>query len=61
MPSPRMDAACVMVSESIMVGGGQHGDILDNTCFYRPEYDEWQLGPPMLFPRYGHSFLLVNL
>ncbi|CEM14152.1 unnamed protein product [Vitrella brassicaformis CCMP3155] len=61
MTLQRMDCAAVVISDSIMVGGGQHGDVLNATEFYRPELDEWQAGPPMMFPRYGHSYLLVNL
>mmetsp|Transcript_52421 Transcript_52421/g.152564 ORF Transcript_52421/g.152564 Transcript_52421/m.152564 type:complete len:612 (+) Transcript_52421:119-1954(+) len=61
MQFPRMDFGCCMLSDSIMVGGGQHGEVLDTTEFYRPELDDWQLGPPMLTPRYGHQLLLVNL
>eukprot|EP00923_Selenidium_pygospionis_P004328 GHVN01006913.1.p1 GENE.GHVN01006913.1~~GHVN01006913.1.p1 ORF type:complete len:739 (-),score=136.93 GHVN01006913.1:59-2275(-) len=61
MLNPCMDAACVPVSDSIMVGGGQHGEVLSSTSFYRPELDEWQPGPAMLVPRYGHAFLQANL
>lgn len=61
MQMPRMDFGCCVLSDSIMVGGGQHGDVLSATEFYRPELDDWQLGPPMLSPRYGHHLLLVNL
>mmetsp|Transcript_77000 Transcript_77000/g.238478 ORF Transcript_77000/g.238478 Transcript_77000/m.238478 type:complete len:600 (-) Transcript_77000:133-1932(-) len=61
MQMPRMDFGCCVLSDSIMVGGGQHGEVLGSTEFYRPELDEWQLGPPMLSPRYGHSLLLVDL
>mmetsp|Transcript_60444 Transcript_60444/g.128114 ORF Transcript_60444/g.128114 Transcript_60444/m.128114 type:complete len:605 (-) Transcript_60444:375-2189(-) len=61
MQVPRMDFGCCVLSDSIMVGGGQHGEALSSTEFYRPEWDEWQLGPPMLSPRYGHQLLLVNL
>lgn len=61
MLAPRMDFGCCVLSDSIMVGGGQHGEVLASTEFYRPELDDWQLGPPMLSPRYGHQLLLVNL
>mmetsp|Transcript_102968 Transcript_102968/g.266238 ORF Transcript_102968/g.266238 Transcript_102968/m.266238 type:complete len:582 (-) Transcript_102968:167-1912(-) len=61
MQVPRMDFGCCVLSDSIMVGGGQHGEVLTSTEFYRPELDDWQLGPPMLSPRYGHQLLLVNL
>jgi hypothetical protein len=61
MQEPRMDFGCCVLSDSIMVGGGQHGEVLSATEFYRPELDDWQLGPPMLSPRYGHHLLLVNL
>jgi len=61
MQVPRMDFGSCVLSDSIMVGGGQHGEVLSSTEFYRPELDDWQLGPPMLSPRYGHKLLLVNL
>lgn len=61
MQEPRMDFGCCVLSDSIMVGGGQRGEVLSTTEFYRPELDDWQLGPGMLFPRYGHHLLLVNL
>lgn len=61
MQMPRMDFGCCVLSDSIMAGGGQHGEVLGSTEFYRPELDDWQLGPSMLTPRYGHHLLLVNL
>jgi len=61
MQTSRMDFGCCVLSDSIMVGGGQHGEVLSSTEFYRPERDDWQLGPPMLSARYGHQLLLVNL
>lgn len=61
MQVPRMDFGSCVLSDSIMVGGGQHGEVISSTEFYRPELDDWQLGPPMLSPRYGHHLLLVNL
>lgn len=61
MQESRMDFGCCVLSDSIMVGGGQHGEVLQTTEFYRPELDEWQLGPAMLSPRYGHHLLWVNL
>jgi len=61
MQVPRMDFGSCVLSDSIMVGGGQHGEVLASTEFYRPELDDWQLGPPLLSPRYGHQLLLVNL
>mmetsp|Transcript_120382 Transcript_120382/g.269066 ORF Transcript_120382/g.269066 Transcript_120382/m.269066 type:complete len:584 (-) Transcript_120382:75-1826(-) len=61
MQVPRMDFGCCVLSDSIMVGGGQHGEVLASTEFYRPELDDWQRGPDMLSPRYGHQLLLVNL
>lgn len=61
MQEPRMDFGCCVLSDSIMVGGGQRGEVLSSTEFYRPELNDWQMGPSMLFPRYGHQLLLVNL
>ncbi|CAD7926894.1 unnamed protein product [Amoebophrya sp. A25] len=61
MQVSRMDFAATVISDSIMVGGGQSGDILASTEFYRPELDTWQVGPSMLTPRYGHQYLTVTL
>eukprot|EP01069_Polyplicarium_translucidae_P008527 Polyplicarium_translucidae@DN3232_c0_g1_i3.p1 len=61
MATPRMDASAAVLTDSIIVGGGQHTEVLSSTEFYRPELDEWRPGPAMLFPRYGHQFLLANV
>lgn len=55
----RVDAASCVMNDSILLTGGQNGDILSSTEFYRTELDAWNPGPPMLVPRYGHQ-LLVN-
>lgn len=61
MQESRMDFASAVISDSIMVGGGQNGSVLSATEFYRPELDEWQAGPSMMIPRYGHQYLLCAL
>lgn len=61
MQESRMDFAAAVISDSIMVGGGQNGSVLSSTEFYRPELDEWQVGPSMMIPRYGHQYLLCGL
>eukprot|EP00931_Biecheleriopsis_adriatica_P100856 TRINITY_DN76097_c0_g1_i1.p1 TRINITY_DN76097_c0_g1~~TRINITY_DN76097_c0_g1_i1.p1 ORF type:complete len:614 (-),score=139.38 TRINITY_DN76097_c0_g1_i1:73-1914(-) len=61
MQEARMDFAAAVISDSIMVGGGQNGSVLSSTEFYRPELDEWQAGPSMTIPRYGHQYLLCSL
>nr|PIM05435.1 kelch repeat and K+ channel tetramerization domain-containing protein [Toxoplasma gondii COUG] len=61
MATPRMDCAAVVVSDSILVTGGQSEDVLSSTAFLRQEVNEWQEGPPMISPRYGHGILLANL
>merc|ERR1712039_400394 len=61
MQESRMDFASAVISDSIMVGGGQNGAVLSATEFYRPELDEWQAGPSMMIPRYGHQYLLCAL
>jgi len=61
MQESRMDFAAAVISDSIMVGGGQNGSVLSTTEFYRPELDEWQAGPSMMIPRYGHQYLLCTL
>ncbi|PFH37847.1 kelch repeat and K+ channel tetramerization domain containing protein [Besnoitia besnoiti] len=61
MDVPRMDCAAVVVSDSILVTGGQNEDVLSSTAFLRHELNEWKAGPPMLSPRYGHGVLIANL
>lgn len=61
MQEARMDFAAAVISDSIMVGGGQNGSVLSSTEFYRPELDEWQAGPSMTIPRYGHQYMLCSL
>lgn len=61
MQESRMDFAATVISDSIMAGGGQNGSVLSTTEFYRPELDEWQAGPSMMFPRYGHQYLICTL
>jgi len=61
MQEARMDFAATDINDSIMVGGGQNGSVLASTEFYRPELDEWQAGPSMMFPRYGHQYMLCTL
>lgn len=65
MKESRMDFASATISDSIMAGGGQNGvanhGVLSSTEFYRPELDEWQAGPSMTVPRYGHQYLLCTL
>merc|ERR1719183_1858678 len=51
MTVSRMDHACCTISDSILVGGGQNGDVLATTEFYLPELEEWKAGPSMLTPR----------
>ncbi|KAF8822826.1 kelch repeat and K+ channel tetramerization domain containing protein [Cardiosporidium cionae] len=61
MSEPRMDFSAAVVSDSIVISGGQNLEVLNSTEFYRPDENEWQSGPPMFFPRYGHSLLLAAL
>lgn len=61
MQESRMDFASAVISDSIMVGGGQNGSVLSSTEFYRPELDAWQAGPSMMIPRYGHQFMMCTL
>merc|ERR1711964_191563 len=61
MTVSRMDLAACVISDSILVGGGQNGDALSTVEFYRPELEEWTRGPSMLPPRYGHQLLAINL
>ncbi|CDJ45249.1 hypothetical protein ETH_00000915 [Eimeria tenella] len=61
MPGPRMDSAAVFVKDSILVTGGQDGEVLSSTCFYNPETNEWRQGPSMGTPRYGHNLVVTAL
>uniref|UniRef100_A0A0G4GLE7 Potassium channel tetramerisation-type BTB domain-containing protein n=1 Tax=Chromera velia CCMP2878 TaxID=1169474 RepID=A0A0G4GLE7_9ALVE len=61
MSERRMDCAATVVADTIMVSGGQCGDVLSSVEFYKPETDEWQGGPSMLRPRYAHQSLLCLL
>mmetsp|Transcript_74254 Transcript_74254/g.179608 ORF Transcript_74254/g.179608 Transcript_74254/m.179608 type:complete len:389 (+) Transcript_74254:2-1168(+) len=61
MREQRMDAGCCGLGDMIMVSGGQHGEVLSSTEFYKPELDDWQWGPPMLTPRYGHQLILMTI
>eukprot|EP01071_Lankesteria_metandrocarpae_P006172 Lankesteria_metandrocarpae@DN4266_c0_g1_i10.p1 len=61
MKQQRMDASCIPVAESILVAGGQAGAVLQSTEFYRPDLDEWQTGPEMIFPRYGHELIIASI
>uniref|UniRef100_A0A6U9MN59 BTB domain-containing protein n=1 Tax=Zooxanthella nutricula TaxID=1333877 RepID=A0A6U9MN59_9DINO len=61
MKESRMDFASAVISDSIMVGGGQNGSVLSSTEFYRPELNEWQAGPSMMLGRYGHQYMLCPL
>lgn len=61
MQEARMEFAAAVISDTIVAGGGQNGGVLSSTEFYRPELDEWQSGPSMMIPRYGHQYLLCTL
>ncbi|KAF4656226.1 BTB/POZ domain-containing protein kctd3 [Perkinsus olseni] len=57
----RMDCAAATYGESILVGGGQNGEVQTSVETYDPVSDTWMPAPPMLFPRYGHQYAVVNL
>jgi hypothetical protein len=62
--SARMDCgACGVANRTILVGGGQgnNGEVLNQTEMYYPELNQWQAGPGMVIPRYGHVHLSVSL
>ncbi|PHJ18005.1 kelch repeat and k+ channel tetramerization domain containing protein [Cystoisospora suis] len=61
MDQPRMDCAAVVVSDSILVTGGQNEEVLSGSAFLRQELNEWTPGPPMSSRRYGHALLLATL
>lgn len=58
MAQSRLDASASVVSNSIIVTGGQaDGEVFGDVSFYRTTLDEWHEGPPLLVPRFGHSTL----
>ncbi|KAL8272103.1 hypothetical protein Esti_003946 [Eimeria stiedai] len=61
MEQPRMDCAAVCVADSILVVGGQDGDVMSSSCFFDPLRNEWKEGPSLLTPRYGHGLVVSPL
>jgi N-acetylneuraminic acid mutarotase len=60
----RMDlSACAVADSTVLIGGGQSlgGQVLNQTEMFFPELNEWQAGPALLLPRYGHVHLSVSL
>jgi len=57
----RMDFGCCNFNEMIMVSGGQDGEVLSSSEFYKPELDDWSPGPSMLSPRYSHQLVFTKL
>eukprot|EP00914_Ancora_sagittata_P005465 GHVO01011191.1.p1 GENE.GHVO01011191.1~~GHVO01011191.1.p1 ORF type:complete len:252 (+),score=36.87 GHVO01011191.1:44-799(+) len=61
MQCARMDAAAVTMTDSIIVAGGQNTEILGSSEIYRPDLDDWRMGPEMIVPRLGHQLLVSNI
>jgi len=60
--TPRMDLSACGVEGTVMIGGGQnHEETLSTVEFYQPDVDQWQAGPSMLFPRYGHCHVTLDV
>eukprot|EP00919_Chromeraceae_sp_WS-2016_P059114 GHVR01140477.1.p1 GENE.GHVR01140477.1~~GHVR01140477.1.p1 ORF type:complete len:562 (+),score=157.13 GHVR01140477.1:1690-3375(+) len=61
MPSPLMDLGATAVDGAIMVAGGHCEDVSGGVCFYAPQSDEWQDGPNLMYARYGHQVVMLNM
>lgn len=61
LPENKMNFAAATLSDSYIITGGENGGVLNTCHFFSPDTNEWQYGPPLLVPRFGHSVLVANL
>ena len=60
--TPRVDLSACAVDGTVMISGGQSDGLVHSTVeFYQPDVDSWQEGPAMLFPRYGHCNIALDV
>jgi hypothetical protein len=58
----RVDLGGCGVEGSVLVSGGQSaGEVFNSVELYDVEKDQWVFGPEMIFPRYGHNSVSLNL
>lgn len=61
IPEKRMNFGGTILMDSFIVTGGESGEVLNSCYIFSPDKNEWQVGPSLLIPRYGHSMLAINL
>ncbi|GAW82138.1 kelch protein K13 [Plasmodium gonderi] len=61
VPEKKMNFGASTLSDSYIITGGENGDVLNSCHFFSPDTNEWQIGPPLLVPRFGHSVLIANI
>ncbi|CRH01655.1 kelch protein K13, putative [Plasmodium relictum] len=61
VPEKKMNFASATLSDSYIITGGENGDVLNSCHFFSPDTNEWQIGPSLLVPRFGHSVLIANI
>ncbi|CRG95143.1 kelch protein K13, putative [Plasmodium gallinaceum] len=61
IPEKKMNFASATLSDSYIITGGENGDVLNSCHFFSPDTNEWQIGPSLLVPRFGHSVLIANI
>nr|QDK59938.1 kelch protein [Plasmodium falciparum]WOC95077.1 kelch protein K13 [Plasmodium falciparum] len=61
VPEKKMNFGVATLSDSYIITGGENGEVLNSCHFFSPDTNEWQLGPSLLVPRFGHSVLIANI
>ncbi|EUD67734.1 hypothetical protein C922_01923 [Plasmodium inui San Antonio 1] len=61
VPEKKMNFGAATLSDSYIITGGENGDVLNSCHFFSPDTNEWQIGPSLLVPRFGHSVLIANI
>nr|QCL11624.1 kelch protein K13 [Plasmodium falciparum] len=61
VPEKKMNFGAATLSDSYIITGGENGEVLNSCHFFSPDTNEWQLGPSLLVPRFGHSVLIANI
>ncbi|CDU20234.1 hypothetical protein YYC_00361 [Plasmodium yoelii 17X] len=61
IPEKKMNFGATTLSDSYIITGGENGDVLNSCHFFSPDTNEWQIGPSLLVPRFGHSVLVANI
>ncbi|VWU50588.1 kelch protein K13 [Hepatocystis sp. ex Piliocolobus tephrosceles] len=61
LPEKKMNFAAAILSDSYIITGGENEEVLNSCHFFSPDTNEWQAGPSLLVPRFGHSVLIANI